>query len=635
MKALTKTRRRIRDVVGPKPKPDRQPNEIVTILVTRPDGRKVLTPIRRDVLVRRAMAAQVARRTMHLALNVHITDKGQPIVLDPQWEQIYADPSPDMRIIAPAQRGKTTYEIVKTLAQCSLGLAVGWVMPKHAKVIELVNGKLNPTIKNTPYYQELQEIADATDATSFKRFGPHGKLYIVTANSEDELTSFTADCMHIDERDFCNRTNLPMYPKRMNASDYKLSDEISTPTVEGSELNAGAPGNDNIHAEFLAGDQHRYFHDCEHCGERQIIDWYDNVVITRIDDSGRIMTFDVRDKDWSPGSPRDIRPCCRYPKCGRPMNRFAPGLWIPQRPGRKIRSYWTEALSTRIGPTMDTLIDTFSKSLGNPSKLQQFNNMDLGRPFSGGTLRINRKMFERCTAKGRRMVSSSEQPTTIGIDVNRPWLDYQISRWDDGKQIKVHAGRLAGGVDEVIQVLKRFRVVGGVIDHQPEAKFAMSVQEAAMAELKIPIVRCKYATNDQHKMVVVSEAGDGRLDPPRLITVHRTVAIDTIYEWHLTNQIEWFEDWTVAVDGRLFDEMSRPVRKLVINDQGNERFTWEGIPDHQLHAAVYDMLAGLVLGFDTVLDYSEIRPMMNVYTESAPKLIDPRRDDAGMMILRG
>ena len=81
-----------------------------------------------------------------------------------------------------------------------------------------MHGKLNPTIRGTALYEQLVDDAGGHDTVGFKQFGDYGKLYIVTANSENELTSFSADAMHIDERDFCNRQNLPMYTSRMNWS---------------------------------------------------------------------------------------------------------------------------------------------------------------------------------------------------------------------------------------------------------------------------------------------------------------------------------------------------------------------------------------------------------------------------------
>jgi len=614
------------------------PSDIVTVSVKRGD-RSYPVEIQRGELIRRAMATNVAKQVMHLVANHHRNEIGRPVILDPQWMQIYADPSTDMRIISAAQRGKTLYQLVKTFAQLTLGMSVGWVMPKEGKVHELVHGKLDPTIKQTPLYASLQEFSNGRDSVKFKTFGPYAKLHIVTANSADELTSFSADAMHVDERDFCNRQNLPMYTSRMNFSPYKLTDEISTPTVEGTKRGALTQrGTDNIHSEFLAGDQYRYFTPCNKCGHLQILDWFDNFVEVRYDDGGRIMDFQIRDQDWSPGAARDIRAMCA--QCHYPMNRNEHGLWKPQNPTAAMRTYWVEALASTVGKTMASLLDTFQQALGNPSKMQQFFNMDLGRPFAGGMMRFGAELFEKCVRAGMRMAdpmgAAVKGPCTIGIDVNRPYLDIHVSKWFNGRQMKVWCGKINGGEEHVVRLIKHFGITGGVIDHQPETKFSIRIQEAALAH-GCRIVRCKYANNEQVKPVVISEAGENPvLDPPRLITVNRTVAIDTLYESMAMGRVDWFEEWNQVIDGALADEFSNPVRKLVINEQGTEKFVWDGIPDHQLHAAVYDLLAGTVLEMDCVKNFDDIGPYINVIQHSHGDVFPTeQRWDNNPMILLG
>jgi hypothetical protein len=567
--------------------------------------------------VRCAMAATVARRVLQLVQQYHVTEAGRPITLEHQWQDVYADPSTDMRIVAPAQRGKTLYELVKTMAQVSLGLAVGWVMPKDAKVQELVHGKLNPTIANTELYEQLQKISGGNDSVRFKTFGKHGRLYLVTANSESELTSFSADCMHIDERDFCNRQNLPMYPSRMNFSPYKLTDECSTPTVDGSKARVGQFTIDNIHSEFLGGDQHRYHVECPWCGFLQILDWYENIVTVKQDESGRIESFDVMDKEWSPGSQNDLSVACR--ECKRPFDRTTPGRWISLNPQAKIRSRWIESLNSTVGLSMEAMLTKFGKALGNPTKMQQFHNMDLGRPYAGGLMRFNKAIFERCVDHRHHLAQTSDGPCTIGIDVNRPWLDVHVSRWVKGEQVKVFADKIQSDEKRVSSLVKRFGITGGVIDQQPETTFATRLQERVYEETGCWIVRCKYATQPDARDLTISEAGDNpKLDPPRLITVNRTGAIDDLYESMLLREVVWFAEWESVLDGALAEEFKNPVRKLTVNDTGNERFSWEGTPDHQLHAAVYDLLAGKVLEMNLVRDYSEIGPVMSPIAHQSP-----------------
>jgi hypothetical protein len=582
----------------------------------------------RNDLVRNAMSMEVARTVMWLVESgIHVNELGRMVELDHQWRQIYLDASLKMRIIAPAQRGKTLYELVKTMAQAMHGLAVGWVMPKDAKVKELVHSKFDPTIKNTELYSELVGTR-GTDTVHYKTVGQYGRIHLVTSNSHDELCSFTADCMHVDEYDLCNKVHLPMYPSRMNRSPFKFDDCISTPTLPGGERAPNLVVPDNIHTEFLCGDQHRYWNTCPHCGTSQILDWYDNVVECENDESGRIVKYNVMDKDWEPGDPQDLRVCCK--SCKRPFDRLEQGEWRALHPGRMIRTYWVEALASEFGPTIADLLKEFGDALGNPTKMQHFHNLQLGRPYSGGMLRFTRDLIDRCV-HADQMKHGCVQPTTMGVDVNRPWLDVQISAYVAGDRIKIHADKVQGGIDEIIGLVKRFNVRGLVIDNQPEVKFAMSLQEEVEAKTNCKVIRCKYSTAQMDKLYSISVAGENKkLDHPRLITADRTIAIDAVYECFQRREIRMFANWATIMDGAMLREMSTPVRRVVFNEQtGTDRFTWEGKPDHQLHAAVYDWLAGELFGMTLHRDFSQVLPVMTsiMHTSEAPDPGKAARDE--------
>lgn len=580
------------------PRP-RRGTEMVTVRI---GGRTV--EIERRELLRRAMGAQVAVRRLELVREHHRNEANRRIMLEPQWEQIYADPAPDIRIVSAAQRGKTLRELIDTMAQLTLGLSVGWVMPKDQKVKELVQGKLNPTIRNTPLYSRL--LDGASDTVHFKSFGS-ARLYIVTAKSESELTSFSADAMHIDERDLCDRTNLPMYPARMNASPYRLSSEISTPTVDPPRAGNGRYMLDNIASEFLTGDQHRWFVRCGMCGEWQICDFYKNVIEVDRDESGRVLDFKILDPEWSPRSPRDVQLVCA--QCREPMDRLGPGEWRAMNPGAMKRSYWVEPLNLEMGPSILTLIDNFEKSINNPMKMQHFHNLDLGRTYAGGLLRFDESVFAKCTGK-HAIQTQSAGPSTIGIDVNRPWLDIQITQHTDTRRIKVFAAKTRDDAESLVRLMKRYGVRFGCIDNDPEARFAHSVQDACRAA-GIRLVRVKYATSQQSKPIVISEAADSPVfDPPKMITVDRTYVIDALYAAMQGGQIEWFREWREALEGKMFDEFYNSSRIYQPGEDGKrERFLWEGSPDHQMHAAVYDLLAETICGVRGSMDFEDVLPV--------------------------
>lgn len=566
-------------------------------------GGRVVEVERRELL-RRAMGAQIALRRMELIQRHHRTESNRPILLEPQWEQIYADPAPDIRIVSAAQRGKTTRTIVDIMAQLSLGLSVGLVMPKDQKVKELVQGKLDPTIRNTELYQDM---LDANDTVHFKSFRS-ARLHIVTSNSKSELTSFSADCMHVDERDLCDPQNLPMYPSRMNASDYKLSDEISTPTLDPPKAGDGRYTVDNIVSEFLTGDQHRWYVKCPHCDWWQVCDFYENLVNVEKDESGRILDYHIRDRAWHAKCGRDIHLCCA--RCGEAFDRLRPGVWRAENVGARKRSYWVEPLNLEMGPSMQALVDMFAASLGNPSKMQHFHNLFLGRTYAGGLQRFDEALFTAC-AGSHHMATDCAGPCTIGIDVNRPYLDIQITMHAGGRRVKILAAKTRDDPQTLVRLMRRYGVKVGCIDQDPESRFAQAVQDECQ-KYRIHLIRVKYASNQQAKAISVSEPGDNpAFDPPRMVTVDRTHVIDALYMVMQNRQVEWFREWKTALDGKLFDEFRNPVRIYIPPEEGRrERMAWEGGPDHQMHAAVLDLLAETLGGIRGMANYEEVSPIV-------------------------
>lgn len=571
--------------------------------------------------IQRVMAKLVTMRVQELARDHHITELGRKVdlTMNHQWDQIYREDNPHLTIIAAAQSGKTLYNIIKMIAQASLGLAVGLVMPKDEKVTELVRGKLDPTIKNTPFYSALVAMSGGNDAVKYKTFGQYGRLHLVSCNSESELTSFTADCMHIDEYDFCDRNNLAMYPYRMNQSKYKLVDQICTPTVPGTVAKAGQSRVDNIHSEFLFGTQNRYHTTCPHCALRQVLDWYKNVIRAAHDESGRIITFDVRDKDYQPGTGTDLRVCCANSKCERPFDRTARGIWIPGRPHAARASYWVNPLASIVGGSLESYLNSFQISLGNPSKMQNFHNMGLAMVFAGGAAQFTEELFRKCTERGHYMLQSSDGPCTMGIDVNRPWFDVQISKWlRDRTQIKVHVAKVQGE-EQLYALMQRFNVTKAVIDNDPEASVSARIQQKAWENLRIRVVRCRYSTHDMPELLTVSEPGENPvIDPPMLVTVNRTIAIDGVYETMQRQMVKWFESWRTELDEALYHEFTNPVRKLVQHEGMRPRYIWAGDPDHQLHASVYDWLTSEIPNLSIWHDLSNITPAVTEVTHSMP-----------------
>lgn len=554
------------------------------------------------------MGRQLAEMRMWLIEHIHRTDKDRKVSFDknPQWKEIYEDPSPDVVLMASAQVGKSLFGGITLFAAAELGLECGWVLPTDPKRNEFVHDKIERTIQNTQYYADRISEARGPDSTRTKHYrGRDGKstvLHFSTAASDKELVAYSADFMGVDEYDRCDRANLRLVPSRMNQSDYRLTLKVSTPTIPGyqpKDRSQSAP--DNIETLFLTGDQGNWYLPCPHCGMWQKPGFYENFVQVEHDDAGRIIDWKVLDQDWSPGSAIDVRMCCANKTCGKPSDRMADGKWRFDNRGAAYRSRWVNRLVADIGEPIADIIDRFSKALGNPTAMQQVHNMDLGISYAGGFVGFKEELFRRCSeSDAYTMLSSYEGGlTTAGIDVNVPFYDVQISRWEKNNkqrpQVKLFAGKIQGR-DNLYRLLRAFNVKVACMDQQPELNMAVEIQAESIEKIGCKVVRCKYSSHPIAQPYIVSEAGDSVGDPPRLLTLDRTATIDRLYQTMLNREVRWFSNFAEVIGGQMLAEMSRPVRTLITGDRGDERFAWVNGPDHQLHAANLDRVAGEVGG---------------------------------------
>lgn len=575
-------------------KEDLSPTRVVRVQL----GDKVVEMTRRD-LVRKTMGVQLSRMVERI-LPHHRTDRNEPVDFsrNPQWQSIMLDPSPDIRIASHAQSGKSLTGLIRAIAGLCLGLEYAICMPTDQRRNDMVHNKLERTIANTPLYRQMMKAAKGQNSTHAKDFlaenGAVTTLHCVNGQSKTEMIAFTCDCVATDERDFSDRSNIAMLPKRMERSAYAFTYECSTPTFPGEVRVQGRAVPDNIMSEVMNGDHHEWFTVCEHCSHPQIQRWEEHYVKLEVDESGRVFNFQVRDQDWSPGNnTREARPVCL--KCHRPFNRLGRSLWIPRNPGAAIRSYHVNRFGTDLGESTSGLIATFGDALHDPSKMQTFCNMTLGTDFVGGHLSFTRQLFASCCEPDPYpMLSRSDLPTLAGLDVNVPYFDLVIAQWDFGRrerpQTVVYAGKLTG-LDAVYEVLRAFKVFGVVIDAQPEHNTATTFQNEAPAKCGAMVTRCAYSTHPLNSVMLISEKGETSSDPPRLIKVDKTASIDSLFQWMIRKRLRMFQNFAEIMDGRFLGEVTRPVRVLEL-DGGNERYVWQGKPDHQLQALNLAKIAG-------------------------------------------
>lgn len=470
------------------------------------------------------------------------------------------------------------------------GRTVAYVLPTGEKRDLFVQSRVDPVLLKVPSYRArlpggLDGTKEGAGNIKLKRFGP-GTMLFLGSNSPAAFVEFSADVLIVDEYDHMDHSNLSLAVDRLSRSKHPQHFRIGNPTRRG--------GNPELISDlFDRGDGRRWFQRCDHCGERQPVDWFVNVVEQKDDGS-----WWPRDRErWLSGSSGpDLRPVCR--RCHRPWERSGEGgLWVAARPGVTRRSYTMsqmDVLSQRLWKVYDDPEGDggWVQAQGSTTKTQRFFRSVLGEAWEPGDARVSAEILQAATKGAPPTLDVAGGPAyakklvTCGVDVGT-LLNVQISEVDDAPEGGLRrTSRWVGTVrtfEEIDKLVERYHVQCLVVDAAPERRKSQELRDRLRGTCSVWL--CQFHPKDK------TAAGDYgmKLDhKARVATVDRTQILDATLD-DLRNGNHRLPAEALQVDG-FVDQMKAPVRTL---DEERGRYVWsEGNKaDHYRFADVYDRLA--------------------------------------------
>jgi len=380
----------------------------------------------------------------------------------------------------------------------------------------------------------------AAEAVVMKQIGP-ATVSLIGSNSRNGFKSFVGDAAIVEEVDECRQENLPMIEDRFGASDFRKTWKIGNPTVEDF-------GIDRL---FKEGDQKRWFITCDHCGKRQSLDWFTNVV------------REVREGVFESRSPDGYGVVCS--KCSKPLDRLGPGEWIAMYPGRTTSSYTVSKLHSGTVP-MREIGKRFETGLSDLGAQQVFYNADLGLPFTPKGAKLTEEVLKRCVREFPRQ--STGENTAAGVDVGTLLHTTVIDK--DGQVIAIESFRTF----EELAVLMDAYGATVVIDGRPEARKAREFADKYPGRVWI----C-----DQYK--TVAKAENWKLDNDhRTVSIDRTASMDGSHAKLLRQAVTFPRDAESIEDqtgSTFFSQMMAPTR---VWDATRGVHIWTKGVDHWRHA---------------------------------------------------
>ena len=470
-------------------------------------------------------------------------DLNQPysIAKYPFLKEIAASKERYLVVMSSAGGGKTEFFLPYALANADWGRKVLYCFEQDMKTSLIVQERVNPNIKNNPYFRER---CKDVDNIKLKKFGS-GIVYFLGLGSDSPTTSYHGDILIRDERDKMDQARAEAMEGRLESSDLRIIRDISNPSLP-------LMGIDLL---FKQGDRRQWHVPCAKCGHVQPLKFHDYI-------------------DQKTGR-------CRCPKCKEDHNRLAPGYWKPTNVNAaKHHSY---QITGMMNPNLDIPKVLEKLASTRPDILATVWNMSLGEPYEAAESGLS---IEDLRKSVHKIGTSKSAPG--GFLVCDPGSLYDVQLYQAENSSGVANCVWAGTVedfDELEKLAYDSGVRGGVVDYMPELKGAAKFC-AKMNKRGFQFVRAAYTLDgaDAPRFELSKEH-------PNLVNVHRTLFAEDMVEAVRKRLLRFPEAYTQDETSRWFQQMRAPRREYVAARQGGiPVLRWnhdDGRPDHQFHCSLY------------------------------------------------
>ena len=267
---------------------------------------------------------------------------------------IYADESPNIAVMKPAQVGLSTLQIIKNHYDAKKQkLDIIYTLPTDGDVNVFVSGKVNRIIANNPCM--LADVADK-DSIEQKQIGDSYEYFRGTWTKKAAIM-ITADRLVHDEIDSSKLSVIADFPARLQHSKKKQTHVFSHPSVP----------NKGVHQYFLESDMKEWFIECPHCTKKQYLEW-------NTEDPKR-MSVDLVRKEF----------VCKLCRGILSRKDRAFGHWVPRKFAVKPK-YSGYHISLLMAPwvTAAEIIEKYQECVDGKQTMDYFFNKVLGLPYAGG-----------------------------------------------------------------------------------------------------------------------------------------------------------------------------------------------------------------------------------------------------------
>lgn len=499
--------------------------------------------------------------------------------------EMYQEESERLREVVvkkATQIGVSAYLIRQTIYYADVrGWTALYVFPRAKQVYDQSDARVKPLLDGD--YLRGRVPRGYVQNKGLKQIGL-GFVYYRGSESKRAVDAVDADVLALDEYDELAQENIPDAERRVSGSLHGLIRRVGVPSI--AEY--------GITASYEASDQRRWLTKCPGCNTWQTVDFWENV-----------------DQD------QELVVCSKCRKGPLPVE---DGEWVAAFPDRSVRGYHASRLIVpRIARNENeslTQIIAASKKT-KPYEITAFMNKDLAEDYSPEEGRLSPAALAAAQSAGGEFFQVSgyagTNPVTMGVDVaSTRNLNVRISEHLPNRAKRaLFIGEVAS-FDEVVELMRRFRVNMAAIDHLPEGRLARAVAERFPGMVYL----VNYAA--QKELFKVD-------DMMHTVSVRRTEAIDAMMAIVREQRNHLPQDLPEGYSS----QMKALVRHTTIDD--NDRvvvgYKSTGATDYA-QAETYDVVATDLLQYRLDVGTAaegepELRPMEDALEFRRSALSDP------------
>lgn len=504
---------------------------------------------------------------------------------------IINDTSRVTNTVKPAQIGLTTSTMAYICAAAASQPKFNAIysLPTSSDAAKLVTTKLNPMLDNSP---ELARLLDYNvHNNELKKLG-NNFIFIRGSRSETAALSISADALVADEIDRSDPDTLKQFRSRLQASEFQIVKQFSTPTIEGV----------GISKEAETSKRKRHFATCNCCGYKWLPSYHSDMVIPGyLGELKDITKSSIKDIKWQQAH-------WKCPHCGRDPELSPKRLeWVTE---NELDNY--EATTFFVTPITACLVlrpAYLVRTSTEFNKRSEWSNQVLGETDEEENEQI--VLADVVKAEVQADLSSSDLHF-MGCDMGL-MCAVSIGRLDSNHNlIVVYREMVPIGVFEArrLELIRKYKVVASVHDVYPYTTDIMRI-----CDLDQHAYGAVFTTSKSPEMYTLQEKAEnpeeGRLNL-RLLKVNRTRMLDELRDR--------FKNGTIVMqqtdETTKLQEHYTSLKRVQVFEKDELVFAWVKTDgeDHMMFSLMYLYLAILQKGRLSGWTMPESVPLVRRFT---------------------